>query len=104
MYFDDIIKQVSNNLYSAFFYTPSFYTGSSSYIFMKPVEVIPVYEKSDLEVSLKLVDKYLKKDLSGYCLIEYEAGYLLEDKLEKFLHEKKRKLIQFFFFDKENIK
>lgn len=104
MYFDDIIKQVSNNLYSAFFYTPSFYTNSNSYIFMKPVEIIPVYEKSDLDVSLKLVDKYLNKDLSGYCLIEYEAGYLLEDKLEKFLPENKRKLIQFFFFDKENIK
>lgn len=104
MYFDDIIKQINDNLYFAFFYTPSFYTKSSSYIFLNPTEIIPVYEKSDLEASLKLVDKYLKKDLTGYCLIEYEAGYLLEDKLEKFLPENKRKLMQFFFFDKENVK
>ena len=104
MYFDDIIKQVSENLYSAFFYTPSFYTKSSSYIFLNPTEIIPVYEKSDLDAALKLVDKYLKKDLQGYCLIEYEAGYLLEEKLEKFLPENKRKLMQFFFFDKENVK
>ena len=104
MYFDDIIKQVSDNLYSALFYTPSFYAKSSSYIFLNPSEIIPVYEKPDLDVSLKLIDKYLKKDLYGYCLIEYEAGYLLEDKLEKFLPENRRKLMQFFFFDKENIK
>ena len=104
MYFDDIIKQITENPYSAFFYTPSFYAKSSSYIFLNPAEIIPVYEKSDLDASLKLVDKYLKKDLSGYCLLEYEAGYLLEDKLEKFLPNDKRKLMQFFFFNKENVK
>jgi len=104
MYFDDIIKQVSDNLYSGFFYTPAIYAESSSFLFLNPSEIIPVYEKSDLKASLKLVDNYLKKDLKGYCLLEYEAGYLLEDKLEKFLPENKRKLMQFFFFDKENIK
>ena len=104
MYFDDIIKQVTDNLYSAFFYTPSIYAKSSSFLFLNPSEIIPVYEKSDLETSLKLVDKYLKKDLTGYCLLEYEAGYLLEEKFEKFLPGEKRKLMQFFFFDKENVK
>ncbi|MEJ2507396.1 MAG: hypothetical protein P8Y81_14140, partial [Ignavibacteriaceae bacterium] len=89
MYFDDIIKQVTDNLYSAFFYTPSIYAKSSSFHFLNPSEIIPVYEKSDLETSLKFVDKYLKKDLTGYCLLEYEAGYLLEEKLEKFLPDEK---------------
>jgi len=87
MNFDDIIKQISDNPYSAFFYTPSIYSKSSSYIFMKPREIIPVYNKNDVDNALRLIDKYLEKGLIGYCLIDYEVGYLLENKLEKLLKE-----------------
>ena len=104
MNFDNIIKQISDNPYSAFFYTPSIYSKSSSYIFMEPREIIPVYNKNDIDNALLLVNKYLEKGLVGYCLIDYEAGYLLENKLEKLLPSQERKLMQFFFFDEKDVK
>jgi len=104
MNFDDIIKQISDNPYSAFFYTPSIYSKGSSNIFMEPKEIIPVYDKNDIDNALRLVDKYLEKGKVGYCLIDYEAGYLLENKLEKLIHSKERKLMQFFFFDEKDVK
>ncbi|MCH7773220.1 MAG: hypothetical protein IH784_02295 [Bacteroidetes bacterium] len=104
MNFDYIIKQISDNPYSAFFYTPSIYSKSSSYIFMEPREIIPVYNKNDIDNALRLVDKYLEKGLVGYCLIDYEAGYLLENNLEKLISSTERKLMQFFFFNEKDVK
>jgi len=103
MNFDDVIKQISDNPYSAFFYTPSIYTKSSSFIFMAPKEIIPVYNKNDIDNALRLVDKYLEEGLVGYCLIDYEAGYLLENKLENFIESNKQKLMQFFFFEEKDV-
>jgi hypothetical protein len=65
MNFDDIIKQISDNPYSAFFYTPSIYSKSSSYIFIEPKEIIPVYNKNDIDNTLGLDDKYYEKELVG---------------------------------------
>ena len=102
MKFDDIIKLVADNPYSAFFYTPLIYDKCFSYIFLNPKEVIPVYDKNDLESSLRLVDKYIASGLRCYCLINYEAGYLLEKKLEILLDGDEHKLMQFFFFDERS--
>ncbi|MFB3058040.1 MAG: hypothetical protein ACE1ZQ_12885, partial [Ignavibacteriaceae bacterium] len=85
MNFDDIIMRISDNPYSAFFYTPSIYSKSSSYIFLEPKEIISVYNKSDIDNALRLVDKYIEKGFVGYCLIDYETGYLLENNLEKLI-------------------
>ena len=103
MYFDNIIQRILDNPYSAFFYTPSYYTKSNSFIFTNPKEIIPIYNKNDLNNSLQLVDCYLDKGLRGYCLIEYEAGYLMEEKLENLLPEEDRRLLQFFFFEEKDI-
>ena len=103
MKFDYIIRQILDNPYSAFFYTPSYYKKSNSFIFTDPKEIIPIYNKNDLNNSLLLVDSYLEKGLRGYCLIEYEAGYLMEEKLEKLLPKDDRRFLQFFFFDDKNI-
>ena len=103
MNFDDIIQRILDNPYSAFFYTPSYYNKSKSFIFSNPKEIIPIYNKNDLNNSLPLVDSYLEKGLQGYCLIEYEAGYLMEEKLENLLPDKERKLLQFFFFEENDI-
>jgi para-aminobenzoate synthetase/4-amino-4-deoxychorismate lyase len=104
MNIEDIIKQISDKPYSAFFYTPSIYSKSNSYIFMDPKEIIPVYNKNDTDNALRLVDRYLEKGLGGYCLIDYEAGYLLENKFENLIESNKQKLMQFFFFDEKDIK
>ena len=103
MNFDEIINKIVNDPGSAFFYTPSYYTKSNSFIFSNPKEIIPIYTKNDLSNSLQLVDSYLEKGLQGYCLIEYEAGYLMEEKLENLLPEEDRRLLQFFFFEEKDI-
>ncbi|HLG32601.1 MAG TPA: aminodeoxychorismate synthase component I [Ignavibacteriaceae bacterium] len=102
MNFNDIIKQVESNPYSAFFYTPAIYTGARSYIFTEPCEIINVYGLNDLQKTFNLVDKFIKKGLLGYCLINYEAGYLIEKKLEKFSDDD-QKVMQFFFFKEKNV-
>jgi len=103
MNFNDILKLVESNPYSAFFYTPSIYPESRSYIFSEPSELIIAYNKNDLQKSFKLADKYIQNGMQGYCLLNYEAGYLLEKKFEKLLTADDRKLMQFFFFKEKNV-
>ena len=103
MKFVDIIKLVEKNPYAAFFYTPPVYDEAYSYIFTKPEEIISIHNKIDMKNLLQMVDKYVEKGLSSYSLINYEAGYLLEKKLEKYLNDDEQKLMQFFFFDGGNV-
>jgi para-aminobenzoate synthetase/4-amino-4-deoxychorismate lyase len=103
MNFSEIIKQVEANPYSAFFYTPSFYRKALSYLLLNPIEIIPVYKKEDLDYAFKLIQKFIKKGFYGYCILNYEAGYLFEKKLERFLTGIDKKLIQFVFFDEQGI-
>ncbi len=99
----DIIKQVETKPHSAFFFTPLLYPSSYSYLFLEPVEIITVNKKEDVKNHLKLIGKYLQRGLTGYALINYEAGYLFEKKLEKYLTGEGQKLIRFLFFDDKNI-
>jgi len=103
MNFDDIIKQVEDNPYSAFFYTPSIYKRAQSYIFIKPLEIISVYNKEDLYNAFKVIQKLIDKGCYGYSLIKYEAGFLFEEKLSKYMSGDCEKLIQFFFFDRREV-
>ncbi|MBK9099702.1 MAG: aminodeoxychorismate synthase component I [bacterium] len=100
MKFDDIIKLVEDNPYSAFFYTPNIYKKAVSYVFKKPVETISVSQKDEIDFAFKAVQKLIGKKYYGYTLIEYEAGFLFEQKLTPLLRDENKKLIQFFFFDK----
>lgn len=98
MNFDEIINRVSENPYSAFFHTPPFYKRSTSILLLNPAEIIPVYNRDDLQRAFTLVKKFIQNDYIGYCLIEYEAGYLLENKLLSLLENNNSKLIQFVLF------
>lgn len=98
MYFTDIIKKVEENPYSAFFYMPAYYKKSKSCLLLKPKEIISVYTENDIKKTFSLVDKCRSKGLLGYCLINYEAGYLLEKRLTNLLSDEKRILMQFVFF------
>jgi para-aminobenzoate synthetase / 4-amino-4-deoxychorismate lyase len=104
MKFDDIIKQVEDNPCAAFFYTPSLYKKAFSYLFIKPLEIISVYKKEDLNYAFKVIHKLIDKGFYGYSLINYEAGFLFEAKLLHLLSGNNEKLIQFFFFDKREVK
>ncbi|MDZ7623085.1 MAG: aminodeoxychorismate synthase component I [Ignavibacteriaceae bacterium] len=103
MNFDDIIKQVEDNPYSAFFYTPSIYKRAQSYLFIKPLEIISVYKKEDLDYAFKVIHKLIDKGYYGYSLIKYESGFLFEEKLSNFISDDNEKLIQFFFFDRREV-
>jgi hypothetical protein len=103
MKFDDIIKQVEEQPYSAFFFTPPIYPKSFSIFFSNPIEIISVMEKKDLQLAQRFLDKHFNKGLCGYSLINYEAGYLFEPRLEPLLEDSKEKLIQIFFFDKKDV-
>ena len=104
MKFNDIIKQVEDNSYSAFFYTPVYFKKPVSYIFKKPIEIVSVYKKEDLKYAFKFIQKFIDKKYYGYSLINYEAGFLFEEKLEKCHRSHDKKLIQFCFFNKNEIK
>ena len=104
MNFDDIIKLVEENPDSAFFYTPSVYKKARSYIFLKPCEIISISKKDEIDSAFNIIQKFIDKGYYGYSLIDYEAGYLFEEKLSDYLNEKYKKLIRFFFFDKNEIK
>ncbi|HSW56064.1 MAG TPA: aminodeoxychorismate synthase component I [Ignavibacteriaceae bacterium] len=103
MKFDDIIKQVEDNPCAAFFYTPSLYKKALSYLFIKPLEIISVYKKEDLDYAFKVIHKLIDKGFYGYSLINYEAGFLFEEKLINFISGDNEKLIQFFFFDRKEV-
>ncbi len=99
MNFTEIIKQVEDHPYSGFFYTPVYYKKAVSYLLLRPIEIVSVYKKDDLDYAFKLIQKLIKKNYFGYSLINYEAGFLFEQKLEVFLKDENKKLIQFVFFD-----
>lgn len=103
MKFIDIIKQVEDNPYSAFFHTPPVYKKAKSYLFLKPCEIVSIYKQEDLEYNLKVVQKLIDKNYFGYTLINYEAGFLFEKKFSQLLRDKNEKLIQCFFFDKPQV-
>lgn len=103
MKFDDIIKLVEDNPYSAFFYTPSIYKKAISYLFTNPVETISISREEDINFAFKAVQKFIDKNYYGYTLINYEAGFLFEKKLSHLLRENNEKLIQFFFFEKTQV-
>ncbi|MCU0415164.1 MAG: aminodeoxychorismate synthase component I [Ignavibacteriaceae bacterium] len=104
MKFDDIIKQVEDTPCAAFFYTPSLYKKALSYLFIKPLEIISVYKKEDLYYAFKLIQKLIDKGFYGYSLINYEAGFLFEEKLSHIISGDSEKLIQFIFFDKGEVR
>ena len=47
--------------------------------------------KEDLQLAQRFLDKHFNKGLCGYSLINYEAGYLFEPKLETLLEDSKEK-------------
>ena len=98
MKFDDIINHIQNNLYSALFYTPPIYKKSFSYLFSDPFEIIQVKDKNDLDLAMHFLDEYSLKNKKGFCLVNYETGYLFEPKLDEVFTSSDKKVFQLFFF------
>jgi para-aminobenzoate synthetase/4-amino-4-deoxychorismate lyase len=104
MKFDDIINTVTENTFSAFFYTPSVYKNAKSFLFLKPAEIISVHKKDDLDFAFNHIQKFIDKGYFGYSLIKYQAGFLFEPKLEHLLKSSNENLLQFIFFKDDEVK
>ena len=102
MQLQEIINKVISTPNAAFFYTPPIYGKSDSYLFLKPKEIVTIKSLRNLDEKLKRIDDLIDDDFVGYSLMNYEAGYLFERSLHKFL-PKNENLIQFFFYDKKNV-
>lgn len=98
----EIVNTVIDTSNSAFFYTPPIYGKSNSYLFLSPEEKITIKSVRNIDEKLKQVDKFIENGFYGYSLFNYEAGYLFEKSLNKYL-PRDEKLIQFFFYDKKNV-
>jgi para-aminobenzoate synthetase/4-amino-4-deoxychorismate lyase len=102
MQIQEIIHKVLYTPNAAFFYTPPIYGKNDSYLFLKPQEIVTIKSLRSLDEKLNRIDDLIAEDYVGYSLMNYEAGYLFEKTLNKFL-PKNKKLIQFFFYDKINV-
>lgn len=98
----EIINKVLTTPNAAFFFKPPIYGKSDSYLFLKPKEIVTIKSLRNLDEKLILIDQLLKRGLAGYALIYYEAGYLFEKKLNKYLPQN-TELIRFFFYDHKDI-
>lgn len=100
----DIINSVNTNRGSAFFYTPLIYKNGKSILFNKPVKTIEAKNKTEFYEMLNIISNLLDSGLTGYGLINYEAGYLLENKLNCLFNENDSSIMTFYFFENNQVK
>lgn len=103
MNISEIINKIISTPNAAFFFTPPIYGKSDSYLFLKPKEIVTIKSLRNLDEKLNRIDDLITDGFVGYSLMNYEAGYLFEKTLNKLL-PKNESLIQFFFYDKKNVK
>jgi para-aminobenzoate synthetase/4-amino-4-deoxychorismate lyase len=102
MKINEILNNVLRTPNAAFFYTPPIYGKSDSFLFLKPKEIVTIKSLRNLDVKLNRINDLIGDGFVGYSLMNYEAGYLFENSLNKFL-PRNEKLIQFFFYDNKNV-
>lgn len=100
---DEILVKILTIPNSAFFYTPPIYKNASSYLFLKNQKSVFIQNENDIKNKLKLIDKFINQKFQGFGLINYEFGYLLEQRLIHLLKNNTDNLLSFFFFDENNI-
>jgi len=99
----EILKYISENPGSAFFYTPPIYESSNCYFFKETNTSIEIFSVDELEKKLNEIDYLLSHGLTAFGFIEYEFGYLLEDRLQKNINLTDRPLLHFFFSEDKSI-
>jgi len=102
MNIQEIINKVLSTDNAAFFYTPTIYGKSKSYLFLKPQKKISINSLKGLDNKLNRIDELVKNGFVGYSLMNYESGYLFEKTLHKYLTGKEN-LIQFYFYDMKDV-
>jgi len=100
---DEILLKILSIPNSAFFYTPQIYENAFSYIFMGSQESVFIRTGNDIEKKLNSIDQLIKQGYQGFGLINYEFGYLLEQRLISLLENNSENLLSFFFFNENNV-
>ncbi|MBZ0200048.1 MAG: aminodeoxychorismate synthase component I, partial [Ignavibacteriaceae bacterium] len=103
MQIKNLLKSVSDIEHAAFFYTPVVYPNAESILFEKSAEIISAYGSDDFLPSIKRATKFLNKGLTGFMLLKYEAGYLLEKKTNKYFSPSNKPVLKIVLFDKNNV-
>jgi len=103
MKIEKILNQVLETKGSAFFYTPPSFKNARSYWLKNPKVIISSKSPTLLNNSIKRFENKISTDTMGYCLLSYEAGYLYEKKIRKYLKYNSEKLFTGFLFDTRDI-
>jgi len=100
----EIIKYISEHSSSGFFYTPPIYASAKSYFFSNPRKEIELNTNDDLKRSFDQINNFCENGLTAFGYINYELGYLLEEKLKRLLPENNDiPLLHFLFCDIDSI-
>ncbi len=100
-----ILNDFKDGKIKALFYTPSIYKRARTFLFYEPTETIEIFGKSNWDNRKKDIDKLYKKSSAGFGLINYEFGYLLEERTLNFIDDNSAKpLLKFYFFDRHSFK
>lgn len=81
MNLDIILQNILNENHTAFFYSPNQNNDEVCYYFCEPTSVLIAKNLNELNYSLRELENKITEGLTGFSLINYEAGYLLEEKL-----------------------
>lgn len=102
MEFQKLLNRITEEENSALFFTPPYYDNAVSYLFTNPKKIISINGLDSLEKKLKKINTLVEEGYSAYSLINYEAGFLFEKSLNKYLTD--TELIKFVFFEKNDVK
>ncbi|MBU1098139.1 MAG: bifunctional anthranilate synthase component I family protein/aminotransferase class IV [Bacteroidetes bacterium] len=103
MNFSEIIKTVLKKQGNAFFYTPSFYDDSKSYLFTDSIRQIDFNNDENLSTKFSEIDSSISDGIPSYGLINYEFAYMLEERFKHFLNSTGEALFKFYLFDRNNV-
>lgn len=97
----EIISKVLQKDYSAFYYTPPYYTDAKSYLFTDPCAISVFMKGDDIHDYLAGIDDLRKRYKYAVSIINYETGYLLEERLKnnEKLDEVNEPLMLFAFYE-----
>lgn len=99
----ELINKVICGKAKALLYTSSYFDeNAKSFLLNNVEEIICVNNKKELDCKLKSVDDNIKNNKIVLSLINYEAGYLLEDKFSTYVNSKKP-LMKFLTFDSNEV-
>ena len=99
----ELINKVISGKAKALLYTSSYFDeNAKSFLLNNVEEIICINNKKELDYKLNSVDDKINNNKIVLSLINYEAGYLLEDKFSTYLNSKKP-LMKFLTFHSNEV-